>query len=51
MAGCCGNQTPDNTVWTVTFPDGSSQDFIGEQNALVAKTRAGGGTMRKKASS
>jgi hypothetical protein len=47
MAGCCG-QNPDNTIWTVTFPDGSTQDFIGEQNALVALTRAGGGTKKKK---
>lgn len=48
MPGCCGGSTPDNSIWTVTFPDGSTQDFIGEQNALVALTRAGGGTKTKK---
>lgn len=48
MGGCCGNATPDNSIWTVTFPNGSKQDFIGEQNALVAITKAGGGTKRCK---
>jgi hypothetical protein len=48
MAGCCGNNNPDNTVWEVTFPDGTKQDFVGEQNALVSITRAGGGSKRKK---
>lgn len=48
MAGCCGQSTPDNSIWTVTFPDGSTQDVIGEQKALVAITKAGGGTKRKK---
>jgi hypothetical protein len=47
MAGCCG-QTPDNTVWTVTLPDGTTKDIIGEMAATVEITRAGGGTKRKK---
>lgn len=48
MPGCCGNQTPDNSVWTVTFPDGSTSDVIGEQAATVAIIKAGGGSKRKK---
>jgi len=48
MAGCCGNQTPDNTVWTVTLPDGTTKDVIGEMNAVIEITRAGGGTRKKK---
>lgn len=48
MAGCCGSQTPDNTVWTVTLPDNTKHDVIGEMNALVMITRAGGGTKAKK---
>lgn len=48
MPGCCGNQTPDNTVWTVTLPDNTTHDVIGEMNALVMITKAGGGTKTKK---
>lgn len=48
MPGCCGQSTPDNTVWTVTLPDGSTHDVIGEMAALVMITRAGGGTKTKK---
>lgn len=48
MPGCCGGTTPDNSIWTVTLPDGSTQDVIGEMNALVMITKAGGGTKTKK---
>jgi hypothetical protein len=48
MPGCCGSQTPDNTIWTVTLPDKSTHDVIGEMNALVMITKAGGGTKTKK---
>lgn len=48
MPGCCGQNQPDNTVWTVTLPDGSTHDVIGEMAALVMITRAGGGTKTKK---
>lgn len=47
MAGCCGNQTPDNSVWEVTLPDGTSSRVIGEQNAEVVRIKAGGGSKRK----
>lgn len=51
MAGCCGNSTPDNTIWTVTSPDGKiTKDVIGEQNAIIERTRNGGGTIKKKSS-
>jgi len=48
--GCCGNSTPDNTIWTVTLPSGETKEVIGQQNALIEQTRAGGGTIKKKAS-
>jgi hypothetical protein len=48
MPGCCGQSTPDNTVWVVTLPDNTTQEVIGEVNALVMITKAGGGTKTKK---
>jgi len=51
MPGCCGNSTPDNVVWTVTYTlngEKITEDVIGEQNARVAIIRAGNGTMRRK---
>jgi hypothetical protein len=48
MPGCCGNQTPDGTVWIVTLPDGTQHDVIGEMNALVMMTKNGGGSKVKK---
>lgn len=48
MGGCCGGQSPDNSIWTVTFGDGSTQDFIGKVNAETAIIKAGGGTKRCK---
>lgn len=48
MPGCCGQSTPDNTIWIVTLPDGSTHEVIGEMNAIVMNTKNGGGTRKKK---
>ena len=49
MGACCGQSTPDNTIWVVTLPSGEKLEVIGEQNALAERIKAGGGTIRKKA--
>lgn len=47
--GCaaCGQAKTDTSTWEVTYPDGTKEQFQGEQNALVAMTRSGGGSKVK----